>query len=134
MACTALTMFGAHAADDAKPWPTAKPITWMVGFPPGGTLDVLTRVAARKLAENLGILDFTLSEAEMAEIAKLKRPDSRIVSPPLVNLASLARPVCGQRIGEADTRRRPLNRDGTRLARGTESNSFVCSMMMNSIG
>ncbi|MFY9898149.1 MAG: aldo/keto reductase [Xanthobacteraceae bacterium] len=35
-----------------------------------------------RLAENLGILDFTLSEAEMAEIAKLKRPDSRIVSPP----------------------------------------------------
>jgi len=35
-----------------------------------------------RLAENLGSLDFTLSEAEMAEIAKLKRPDSRIVSPP----------------------------------------------------
>lgn len=35
-----------------------------------------------RLAENLGSLDFTLDEAEMAEIAKLKRPDSRIVSPP----------------------------------------------------
>jgi 2,5-diketo-D-gluconate reductase B len=35
-----------------------------------------------RLAENLGSLDFTLSEAEMAEIAKLKRQDSRIVSPP----------------------------------------------------
>ena len=35
-----------------------------------------------RLAENLGSLDFKLSEAEMAEIGKLKRPDSRIVSPP----------------------------------------------------
>ncbi len=35
-----------------------------------------------RLAENLGSLDFRLSDAEMAEIGKLKRPDSRIVSPP----------------------------------------------------
>jgi 2,5-diketo-D-gluconate reductase B len=35
-----------------------------------------------RLAENLGSLDFTVSETEMAEIAKLKRPGSRIVSPP----------------------------------------------------
>ena len=35
-----------------------------------------------RLAENLGSLDFTLSEAEMAEIGKLQRPDGRIVSPP----------------------------------------------------
>jgi len=34
-----------------------------------------------RLSENLGSLDFKLSEAEAAEIAKLKRPDSRIVSP-----------------------------------------------------
>jgi 2,5-diketo-D-gluconate reductase B len=35
-----------------------------------------------RLAENLGSLDFTLSESDMAEIAMLARPDSRIVSPP----------------------------------------------------
>jgi 2,5-diketo-D-gluconate reductase B len=35
-----------------------------------------------RLTENLGSLDFTLTDAEMAEIGKLKRPDSRIVSPP----------------------------------------------------
>ena len=35
-----------------------------------------------RLAENLGSLNLKLSEAEMAEIAKLQRPDSRIVSPP----------------------------------------------------
>jgi diketogulonate reductase-like aldo/keto reductase len=35
-----------------------------------------------RLAENLGSLDFTLSAAEMAQIGKLTRPDSRIVSPP----------------------------------------------------
>jgi 2,5-diketo-D-gluconate reductase B len=35
-----------------------------------------------RLAENLGSLDFRLSETDMAEIGKLTRPDSRIVSPP----------------------------------------------------
>jgi 2,5-diketo-D-gluconate reductase B len=35
-----------------------------------------------RLAENLGSLELTLSGAEMAEIDKLKRPNSRIVSPP----------------------------------------------------
>jgi 2,5-diketo-D-gluconate reductase B len=35
-----------------------------------------------RLAENLGSLDFKLTEAEMTEIGKLKRPESRIVSPP----------------------------------------------------
>jgi diketogulonate reductase-like aldo/keto reductase len=35
-----------------------------------------------RLSENLGSLDFTLSAAEMAELGKLTRPDSRIVSPP----------------------------------------------------
>lgn len=50
---SALATLGAHAADEASPWPN-KPITWIVGFAPGGSLDVLTRVAARKLAEVVG--------------------------------------------------------------------------------
>jgi 2,5-diketo-D-gluconate reductase B len=36
----------------------------------------------QRLAENMAIFDFTLSDAEMAEIAKLQRPDSRVVNPP----------------------------------------------------
>ena len=35
-----------------------------------------------RLAENLGSLELTLSDAEMAEIGRLKRPGSRIVNPP----------------------------------------------------
>jgi diketogulonate reductase-like aldo/keto reductase len=35
-----------------------------------------------RLAENLGSLEFKLTDAEMVAIGKLKRPDSRIVSPP----------------------------------------------------
>ena len=35
-----------------------------------------------RLAENLAVFDFALSDAEMAEIAALKRPDSRVVNPP----------------------------------------------------
>jgi diketogulonate reductase-like aldo/keto reductase len=35
-----------------------------------------------RLAENMAIFDFTLSDREIAEIAKLKRPDSRVVNPP----------------------------------------------------
>jgi 2,5-diketo-D-gluconate reductase B len=33
------------------------------------------------LAANLAVFDFALSEAEMAEIAKLKKPDGRVVNP-----------------------------------------------------
>jgi tripartite-type tricarboxylate transporter receptor subunit TctC len=42
------------AAGDADTWPRAKPVTWIVGFAPGGTVDVLTRIAARKLGEKTG--------------------------------------------------------------------------------
>jgi diketogulonate reductase-like aldo/keto reductase len=35
-----------------------------------------------RLAENMAVFDFALSDAEMAEIAKLKQPDSRVVNPP----------------------------------------------------
>ena len=35
-----------------------------------------------RLKENLDVFDFTLSEAEMAEIRKLKQSDGRVVSPP----------------------------------------------------
>jgi diketogulonate reductase-like aldo/keto reductase len=34
------------------------------------------------LAANLAVFDFTLSNAEMAEIGTLKRPDGRVVNPP----------------------------------------------------
>ncbi len=44
----------ALAAGDPAAWPQARPITWMVGFAPGGTVDVLTRMAARKLGEKTG--------------------------------------------------------------------------------
>ena len=33
------------------------------------------------LAANLAVFDFKLSDAEMAEIGKLKRPDGRVVNP-----------------------------------------------------
>jgi 2,5-diketo-D-gluconate reductase B len=35
-----------------------------------------------RLAENLGCLEFALSETDMAEIRDLARPNSRVVSPP----------------------------------------------------
>ena len=35
-----------------------------------------------RLAENMAIFDFALSETEMAEIGKLKRADGRVVNPP----------------------------------------------------
>jgi 2,5-diketo-D-gluconate reductase B len=34
------------------------------------------------LAANLAVFDFALSDAEMAEIGKLKKPDGRVVNPP----------------------------------------------------
>ncbi|OZI52351.1 Bug family tripartite tricarboxylate transporter substrate binding protein [Bordetella genomosp. 4] len=41
-------------AQPSLPWP-AKQITWVVGFVPGGTADVLTRVAAQDLASRTGL-------------------------------------------------------------------------------
>ncbi|RAI34701.1 aldo/keto reductase [Rhodoplanes serenus] len=46
-------------------------------------LVAIPRTANRdRLAENLAVFDFVLSETEMAEIAALRRPDGRVVSPP----------------------------------------------------
>ncbi|HUI97716.1 MAG TPA: aldo/keto reductase [Xanthobacteraceae bacterium] len=36
----------------------------------------------QRLAENLAVFDFRLSDAEIADIARLKRPDGRVVNPP----------------------------------------------------
>src|ERR1051325_9667104 len=35
-----------------------------------------------RLAENMALFDFALSDAEMAEIGRLRKPDSRVVHPP----------------------------------------------------
>jgi 2,5-diketo-D-gluconate reductase B len=46
-------------------------------------LIVIPRTSKReRLTENLAIFDFKLSDAEMAEIGRLKRPDGRVVDPP----------------------------------------------------
>jgi 2,5-diketo-D-gluconate reductase B len=46
-------------------------------------LIVIPRTSHReRLAENLAIFDFTLSDAEMAAIAGMKRTDGRVVNPP----------------------------------------------------
>ncbi len=44
----------AGAAQAGLDWP-AKQITWVVGFVPGGTADVLTRIAAQELARQSGL-------------------------------------------------------------------------------
>lgn len=50
----ALPVAAASAADTQLNWP-AKQITWVVGFVPGGTADVLTRIAAQELARKTGL-------------------------------------------------------------------------------
>lgn len=51
LACCTLAATGLASAQDAYP---SKPITWVVGYPPGGSVDVITRLVARKLEANLG--------------------------------------------------------------------------------
>lgn len=51
LATTATLALGAHAE---QPWPEAKPITWIVGFVPGGTVDVLTRAFAKAVSDQIG--------------------------------------------------------------------------------
>ena len=57
-ALAALSMAGLLSAAgqvhaQSAPWPQ-QPLRWIVGFAPGGTADVLTRIAAGQLAEKLG--------------------------------------------------------------------------------
>lgn len=42
------------SAQAQQPWPTAKPITWIVGYVPGGSVDTLTRAFAQGMSEQLG--------------------------------------------------------------------------------
>ncbi len=55
----ALILATAAAATSAAPahaqeWPKAKPIKWMIGLPPGGGVDPITRGVADKLGPRLG--------------------------------------------------------------------------------
>lgn len=38
----------------AQSWPTAKPITLVVGYPPGGSVDLVARIVAEPLSKRLG--------------------------------------------------------------------------------
>jgi len=52
-AATAAALLGLGTGARAEPWP-AKPITMIIPFPPGGTLDVVGRLLAQKLGQQLG--------------------------------------------------------------------------------
>jgi tripartite-type tricarboxylate transporter receptor subunit TctC len=53
-ACIASVFAAQSALAQPKPWPTVKPITWIVGFVPGGSVDVLTRAFAKSISEQIG--------------------------------------------------------------------------------
>lgn len=42
------------AAGDPGTWPKAKPITWIVGYVPGGSVDVITRSVAKVVSDRIG--------------------------------------------------------------------------------
>ena len=52
-ALAALFILAAGAVHAQTAWP-AKPVHWIVPFPPGGSADVISRVVAQKLAERIG--------------------------------------------------------------------------------
>jgi tripartite-type tricarboxylate transporter receptor subunit TctC len=52
VAAAAVAMLVAPAI--AQEWPKARPIKWMIGLPPGGGVDPITRAVADKLAPRLG--------------------------------------------------------------------------------
>jgi len=47
-----------------------------------GLIAIPRTAKIERLKENLAVYDFVLSDAEMAEIGRLKRPDGRVVNPP----------------------------------------------------
>ena len=47
-----------------------------------GMIPIPRTANPQHLADNLDVFDFDLSEAEMTEIAALKRPDGRVIDPP----------------------------------------------------
>lgn len=51
LVCTTLL---AHAQAQTQTWPTARPVTLIVPFPPGGTTDSLARTLASRLPAKLG--------------------------------------------------------------------------------
>jgi tripartite-type tricarboxylate transporter receptor subunit TctC len=54
MLATIATGASSHAARSQGNWPTAKPITYLVPFPPGGNTDTLARLIAQPLGAALG--------------------------------------------------------------------------------
>ena len=51
--CAAITLLSAAPPSDAQPYPD-RPIQLIVGFPPGGGVDIVARQLAERLAEQLG--------------------------------------------------------------------------------
>lgn len=56
LAHTVLLLVGGatHALGQSRPWPTEKPIKWLIGVPPGGTADPITRAVTGELSRRLG--------------------------------------------------------------------------------
>ena len=53
-AASALLALLAFSAAQAQTWPTAKPISLVVGYPAGGSVDLVARIIAEPLAKRLG--------------------------------------------------------------------------------
>lgn len=54
LAAGVITALGLAAPAAADTWPTGKPVTLLVPFPPGGSTDMIARTLAPKLQEKLG--------------------------------------------------------------------------------
>jgi tripartite-type tricarboxylate transporter receptor subunit TctC len=56
LAFTALTLAasGTPACAQSPPWPTEKPLKWLIGVPPGGTADPITRAVTDELSRRIG--------------------------------------------------------------------------------
>jgi tripartite-type tricarboxylate transporter receptor subunit TctC len=53
-ALLALLAFSALSTAQAQAWPTAKPISLVVGYPAGGSVDLVARIIAEPLSKRLG--------------------------------------------------------------------------------
>lgn len=90
-------------AEPALAWP-ARQITWVVGFVPGGTADVLTRIAAQELSRRSGLAVVVENKAgasgaiALQQVARSQAGDGYLITVPGPLIYPTPQPAIGKEL------------------------------------